>query len=126
MGPKTIDAYLKNLSPDQRRALQKLRQDIRAAAPDAEECISYRIPGFRWKGRYLVGFGAASKHCAFYPGSILQAFANELHGYDTAKGTIRFRPEKPLPKSLVRKLIKARIAQQSGTKAGGGGPKTPS
>lgn len=113
MKPKTIDDYLKKVSPPQRQALEKLRQDIHGAAPGAEECISYGIPCVRWKGRYLVGFGAAKKHCAFYPGSIVQAFASELQDYDTEKGTIRFQPEKPLPKTLVRKLVKARIAQQA-------------
>ena len=113
MKPKTIDDYLKKVSPAQRQALEKLRQDIHAPARGAEECISYGIPCVRRKGRYLVGFGAAKKHCAFYPGSIVQAFAAELQNYDTAKGTIRFQPEKPLSKTLVRKLVKARIAQQT-------------
>ena len=112
MKPKTIDDYLKKVSPVQRQALENLRQEIHAAAPGAEECISYGIPSFRWKGSYLVGFGAMTKHCAFYPGSIVQAFAKELQNYDTAKGTIRFQPEKPLSKTLVRKLVKARLAQQ--------------
>ena len=113
MKPKTIDDYLKKVSPAQRQALEKLRHDIHAAAPGLGECISYGIPCFRWKGSYLVGFAAAKKHCAFYPGSIVQAFARELESYDTAKGTIRFQPEKPLSKTLVRKLVKARIAQQA-------------
>jgi len=113
MKPKTIDDYLKKVSPAQRQALEKLRQDIHAAAPGAEECISYGIPCVRREGRYLVGVGAAKEHCACYPGSIVQAFAAELQNYDTAKGTIRFQPEKPLSKILVRKLVKARIAQQT-------------
>jgi uncharacterized protein YdhG (YjbR/CyaY superfamily) len=111
--PTTVDAYLKAVNPDQRKALQKLRQDIHSAAPGAGECISYGMPAFRWKGKFLVAFGAAKTHCAFYPGSIVREFADELSGYDTAKGTIRFQPDQPLPKGLVKKLINARIAQQS-------------
>ena len=110
--PTTVDAYLKAVNPDQRKALQKLRQDIHSAAPGAEECISYGMPAFRWKGKFLVAFGAAKTHCAFYPGSIVREFADDLSSYDTAKGTIRFQPDQPLPKGLVKKLIKARIAQQ--------------
>jgi uncharacterized protein YdhG (YjbR/CyaY superfamily) len=111
--PTTVDAYLKAVNPDQRKALQKLRQDIHSVAPGAEECISYGMLAFRWKGKFLVAFGAAKMHCAFYPGSIVREFADELSNYDTAKGTIRFQPDKPLPKGLVTNLIKARIAQQS-------------
>jgi uncharacterized protein YdhG (YjbR/CyaY superfamily) len=65
-----------------------------------EECISYGIPGFRLKGKYLVEFGAAAKHCAFYLGSTTQAYKTELKGYDTSKGTIRFQPDNPLQPSL--------------------------
>jgi uncharacterized protein YdhG (YjbR/CyaY superfamily) len=108
----THDEYLAPLSDDKRRALEKLRKDIKSAAPNAEECISYGIPGFRLNGQLLVSYGAAEKHCAFYPGSTLQAFAKETKGYDTNKGTIRFAADKPLPSALVRKIVKARIAQQ--------------
>ena len=103
--------YLDTLSPDQRAALQKLRQQIQGAAPKAEECMSYGIPGFRLNGKLLVSYGAAAKHCAFYPGSIVQQFKRELKSCDTSgKGTIRFSADKPLPASLVRKIVKARIA----------------
>jgi uncharacterized protein YdhG (YjbR/CyaY superfamily) len=109
----TPDEYLAALSDDKRRALEKLRKDIRAAAPKAEECISYGIPGFRLKGKLLVSYGAAAKHCSFYPGSIVKKFAKELKSYDaSAKGTIRFSAEKPLPSTLVRKIVKARIAER--------------
>jgi uncharacterized protein YdhG (YjbR/CyaY superfamily) len=113
--PTTHDEYLATLSDDKRRALEKLRKDIKAAAPKAEECISYGIPGFRLNGKSLVTYGAAAKHCAFYPGSTLQAFKKQLKDYDTAKGTIRFPPEKPLSSGLVRKIVKARIAQRRGS-----------
>ena len=113
--PKTIDEYLAALSDDKRVALEKLRKNIRAAAPKAEECISYGIPAFRLDGRLLVGFGGAANHCAFYPGAYpVAAHKDELKDYDTSKGTIRFQADKPLPVSLVRKLVKARIAENEG------------
>jgi len=106
------DRYLAALADDKRTALEKLRRQIKAAAPKAEECMSYGIPGFRLNGKLLVSYGAATKHCAFYPGSIVQRFKKELKNYDTSKGTIRFSADKPLPAALVRKIVKARIAQQ--------------
>ena len=114
--PKTIDQYLAAVSDDQRAVLEKLRKTIRAAAPQAEECISYGLAAFRLNGKPLVGFGASAKHCAFYPmnGSTVAAFKNELKNYDTSKGTIRFPASKPLPAALVRKLVKARIAENGG------------
>ena len=112
--PTTIDEYLAPLSPEKRAALEKLRQDIRSAAPGAEECISYQIPAFRLGGRLLVAFGAAARHCAFYPGvSPLVAHKGELAAYDTSKGTLRFPPERPLPSALVRKLVRTRIAEHA-------------
>ena len=114
--PTTIDEYLAALSADKRTALEKLRKTIRAAAPKAEECISYGLAAFRLDGRLLVAFGAGANHCAFYPGSGTTVAAHEdlLKGYDTSKGTIRFPADKPLPVALVRKLVKARIAENVG------------
>ena len=113
--PKTIDEYLAALSDDKRAALEKLRKTIRAAAPKAEECISYQLAAFRQNGM-LVGFGATANHCAFYPmsSSIVKAHEDELAAYDTSTGTVRFPAKKPLPVALVRKLVKARIAQNVG------------
>ena len=111
--PKTIDEYLSRVSGDQRVALERLRREILAAAPEAEECISYQMPGFRLAGRMLVWFGAAAHHCAFYPGGIVDAFKDELANYATSKGTIRFQPDDPLPAALVRKIVKARIAENA-------------
>ncbi len=107
--PKTFDGFLASLTPEKRTALEKLRKTIRAAVPGAEECISYGIPAFRLGGKFLVGLGAGADHCSFYPGSALDEFRDELEGYDTSRGTIRFQPTKPLPATLVRKLVKARI-----------------
>ena len=109
--PGTIDDYLAVLGVEQREALQKLRMDIHAAAPGAEECISYQIPAFRLQGKLLVAFGAWANHCAFYPGAVVQDLGLELKDYDTSKGTIRFLSSRPLPAVLVRKLVKARVAK---------------
>jgi uncharacterized protein YdhG (YjbR/CyaY superfamily) len=110
--PETIDEYLAPLTNDKRAALEKLRRAIRSAAPKAEECISYGIPAFRLDGKMLVAFGIGAKHCAFYAGAFpVKAHEDELRAYDTSKGTIRFPPDNPLPVTLVRKLIKSRIAE---------------
>jgi len=114
--PKTIDDYLAALSEDKRAALERLRKAIKAAAPRAQECISYRLPAFCLDGKMLVAFGAAANHCAFYPMSstTVQAHKDELKGYDTSKGTIRFQPDHPLPAALVRTLVRARMAENAG------------
>jgi uncharacterized protein YdhG (YjbR/CyaY superfamily) len=109
--PKTHDGYLAAVSDDKRAALETLREAVKAAAPGAEECISYRLPAFRLNGKLLVAYGAAANHCAFYPGSVVEALKNELKDYDTSKGTIRFPADRPLPPTLVRKLVKLRIAR---------------
>ena len=112
--PQTIDEYLAPLSDEKRAALEKLRTDIRAAAPKAEECISYQIPAFRLGGRLLVAFGAAANHCAFYPGALpVESHKDALKGYKTSKGTIRFQPDRPLPATLVRKLVRTRIEERA-------------
>jgi len=106
-----MDEYLATVEPKQRAALQRLRKAIRAAAPKAEECICYGIPAFRLNGKFLVGLGAAANHCSFYPGAVVATLGVKLKGYDTSKGTVRFQPAKPLPSSLVRRLVKARVAK---------------
>src|SRR5438045_8840506 len=96
--PKSIDAYFSRLTDDKRAALTKLRKDIKAAAPRAEECISYQIPAFRLDGRMLVWFGSATWHCSFFPGAYpIEACHRDLKKYATSKGTIRLAPENPLP-----------------------------
>jgi uncharacterized protein YdhG (YjbR/CyaY superfamily) len=109
----SLDVLLASLPSDKRAALQKLRQAVHSAAPDAEEGISYGLPAFRLGGRPLVAFAAAAKHCSFYPMSpaVIRAHEAELAGYETSKGTIRFTQEKPLPTPLVRKLVRARVAE---------------
>ena len=106
-----VDAYLATLPDDMRNALEALRQMIKAAAPEAQETISYRVPTFRYLRRPLVAFGAAKHHCAFYvmSSTVLDGYRDELRLYDTSKGTIRFTPDAPLPDTLVTKLVKARM-----------------
>ena len=112
-GAGQVDAYLAGLGEEQRAALETLRATIRAAAPEAEECISYGVPALRQNGP-LVGYGATAKHCALYlmSGSTVAAHEEELRGYDTSKGTIRFTPERPLPDDLVARLVKSRLAEK--------------
>ena len=111
--PKTIDEYLAGVPEPGRSTLQKMRAAIRSAAPaEASETISYGMPAFRYKGP-LVYFSAFSKHCSFFPGnaSLIAKFKDDLKGMETAKGTIRFPLDKPLAAALVRKIVKARVAE---------------
>lgn len=117
--PETIDQYLAPLSKEKRAALQKLRRDIKSVAPKAEECISYGLPAFRLDGRMLVAFGAAANHCSFYPGALpIETHEAALKAYSTSKGTVRFPADSPLPVTLVRKLVKTRIAEYAGKRSG--------
>ena len=111
--PKTIDDYLASHSPETRAALQQVRQAVHAAAPGAEECISYSMPAFRLDGKLIAGFKASGSHCSFHPmsGETVATLAKELAGYETSKGTIRFPTSAGLPAALIRKLVKARIAE---------------
>jgi uncharacterized protein YdhG (YjbR/CyaY superfamily) len=111
--PKTIDEYLERVPEPARTTLQKIRATIRSVVPpEAAETISYQMPAFRYKGA-LVAFAAFSDHCSFFPmsSSLLTEFQADLKRYSQSKGTIRFPSDKPLPPALVKKLVKARIAQ---------------
>ncbi len=109
-----VDAYLGTLPDALRIALGALRGTIKAAAPGAEETISYQVPTFKYLGRPLVAYGAGRnhKHCAFYlmSSTVLTGFRDEVKAYDTSAGTIRFMPEAPIPDALVMRLVKARMA----------------
>lgn len=115
--PRTIDEYLAGVPEPARGTLKKIRAAIRSAAPpEAVETISYRIPAFRYKGT-LMWFAAFSDHCSLFPtASILRLFKKELKGFSTSKGTIHFPTGRPLPTGLVRKLVKARVAQNENKK----------
>jgi uncharacterized protein YdhG (YjbR/CyaY superfamily) len=108
----TIDEYLARVEPEQRAALEALRQVIRKAAPKAEEVISYGIAAFRQNGS-LIGFSASAKHCSLHPmnNHTVADFATDLAGFSTSTGTIRFTPDKPLPAALVRRIVKARVTE---------------
>lgn len=108
---KNIDDYLSRVPEEARATLQKLRQTIRAAAPQAVEVISYGMPMFKHNGM-VAGFAAFKDHCSLFPGSaVMEEYQEELKRYDTSKGTIRFPANKPLPAALVKKLVKARVRQ---------------
>jgi uncharacterized protein YdhG (YjbR/CyaY superfamily) len=115
----TIDEYLKRVPEDRQRALQDLRAKIRAVVPDAEECISYRIPAFRLNGVIVAGFCATSKGCSYFPfsGSTLQTLAGDVGRYEQTKSSLHFSVGKPLSATLVRKLIKARLKENKHSKA---------
>ncbi len=102
--------YLKALPADQRTALEKLRKQILAAAPGAEEHFGYGLPAFKLDGHPLVYMGAAKNHCALY-GSVPAGFKEELKDFKVSKGTIQFTPEKPIPAPLVKAIVKAKAAE---------------
>ena len=107
-----MDDYLARVPEPARATLEKLRKTIRAAAPKADEGISYQIPTFKYHGP-LVSFAAFKDHCSFFPLSptVIEAHEEELQTYETSKGTIHFPVDKPLPAALVKKLVKARIQE---------------
>jgi uncharacterized protein YdhG (YjbR/CyaY superfamily) len=108
--PANADDYIALLPSDQQSALMKLRARIMAAAPQAVEHFGYGLPGFKYNGHPLIYFGAAKEHCALY-GAVPAGFAEQLKHFDVSKGTIRFTPKKPLPASLVKAIVKARMAE---------------
>jgi len=112
VAPKNVDEYLASVPEPARGTLKKVRAAIWSAVPpEATECISYGMPAFKNKG-VLVWFAAFSNHCSLFPtAAVIEAFKKELKGFSTSKGTIQFPTDKPLPAALVKKLVKARVAQ---------------
>lgn len=108
---KTIDAFIKEFPKDVQKLLSQVRTTIRDAAPDAEETISYAIPTFKLKGN-LVHFAAYKNHIGFYPGSTgITAFKKELSDYQSAKGSVQFPLDKPLPLDLISKIVRYRVQE---------------
>jgi uncharacterized protein YdhG (YjbR/CyaY superfamily) len=112
--PTDVDQYLAGVPEPARGTLNRVRALIRSVVPaEATEGISYGIPTFKYKGS-LVAFAAFKNHCSLFPmsGSVIEAFKKELKDFQTSKGTLRFPVDKPLPAALVKKLVRARIAQK--------------
>lgn len=119
-GREAVEAYLARVPEPARSTLERIRAAIRAAAPpEATERISYQIPSFHYKGG-LMGYGAFPEHCSLFvmDPAVMDQFPEELKKYELSKGTIRFPAGKPLPVGLVRKLVKARVAQNEARKKG--------
>ena len=108
-----IDGYLDSVSPDQREALQRVRDRVKRIAPDAVELISYGMPAFKLHGRFLLSYAAWKRHCSIYPmtGTFLAAHADDLEGYGRTKGSLHFTTEMPLPDELLDSLIRERVAE---------------
>jgi uncharacterized protein YdhG (YjbR/CyaY superfamily) len=112
-GEKDVDEYLARVPEPARSALNKVRAAIRSVVPpETTEGISYGMPAFHYQG-WLVWYAAFSKHCSLFPlnSALAEMFKDKLKGFQTSKGTLRFTADKPLPAVLVKKLVKARIAQ---------------
>jgi uncharacterized protein YdhG (YjbR/CyaY superfamily) len=115
MPPTTVDEYLAGIPDDQRAVLEHLRATIAAAAPDATEVISYEMPAFRDRGRFLVSYSAFKEHCSLFPASegVQEALGEQLAPYLSGKGTIRFTVDAPLPDAMVTKIVEARLAENA-------------
>jgi uncharacterized protein YdhG (YjbR/CyaY superfamily) len=110
--PRTIDDYIAEFPPAVQVILEKIRQTIRKAAPQADETISYQMPTFTLKGQYLVYFAAYKKHVGFYPAPVGQAeFKDALATYASGQGTLKFPLDRPIPYGLFRKIVKFRIKE---------------
>ncbi len=112
--PKTVDEYLARVPPKFRAPLRRLRNTIKAAAPDADEVISYQMPAFRQNGM-LVYYAAFKDHCSFFVASaqVRHEFSAEMKPFETGKGTLQFKPDRPLPDGLVTRIVKARVAENA-------------
>jgi len=109
--PRTVAQYMASIPEPARSTLRKIQASIHAAVPGATLCISYGMPMFKHKGM-LAGFAAFSKHCSLFPGAApIQALQDQLKNYRTSKGAIQFPLDKPLPATLVKKLVRVRIAE---------------
>lgn len=108
-----FDEYLEAVPSPQRQALETLRAQLHAILPGATEVISYRLPTLRSRDRMIVSFGATGSHCALYvlSNTLLERFREQLRGFQTGKGTVRFSPEHPIPPALVEALVRAKMVE---------------
>jgi uncharacterized protein YdhG (YjbR/CyaY superfamily) len=108
-----IDDYLRTVPGVRRKALEELRKTIHSIVPDAQECISYKIPAFRVQGGIVAGFQATKKGCSYYPfsGSVLKSVAQHIRSYDQTKSALHFSADTVLPAALVRRLIRCRLSE---------------
>jgi uncharacterized protein YdhG (YjbR/CyaY superfamily) len=113
MSHDDIDAYLAALDEPKRGTLEALRAAILEVVPDAEQGLAYRMPAFKLQGKTVAGFAAFSDHLSYLPhsGTVLSALGDEVAGYETSKGSLKFAIDKSLPKRLVKKLIAARLRE---------------
>jgi uncharacterized protein YdhG (YjbR/CyaY superfamily) len=122
--PRDIDEYIAGFPTDVQEKLEKIRMTIKKAAPDAEETISYKIPTFNLKGKHLIYFAAYKNHIALYPAPIGNPeFTAEIAAYESGKGTLQFRLDKPIPFNLIRRIVKYR-AKENVDKAAAKGQKS--
>jgi uncharacterized protein YdhG (YjbR/CyaY superfamily) len=113
---REIDAYLAALDQPERGTLSQLRATIISIVPDAEQVMSYGLPAFKLRGKTIAGFGAFTHHLSYLPhsGSVLPRLGKETEGYDKTKSSLHFTVDAPLPESLVKKMLEARIADAFG------------
>ncbi len=108
----TIDEYLSKVEIAQKTELEKVRNTVKRAIPDAQEVITYGMPGFKYKGKYLIAFAPFRNHLSIFPGSeAVEAFKNKLSGYRTFKGTIQFTVDNPIPEDIIKEIVLYRIKE---------------
>src|SRR5687767_6213832 len=107
---KTVDEYMAGFPAEKRAVLEKLRSTIRATIPKATEVISYSIPAYKLDGETVIFFAGWKNHCSLYPVSAEMLDEDARARYETSKGTIRFPDDQPIPTTLVKKLVRARVA----------------
>jgi uncharacterized protein YdhG (YjbR/CyaY superfamily) len=119
--PTTVDEYVATKSEPQRLGLTTMRATIRAAAPDADEVITYRMPGFKTHGRFLVSYDAFKAHFSLFPASeqVVAELGDDIRPYLHGSGTIRFPADRPLPTDLIGRIIAIRLRENDGAAAAG-------
>ena len=112
---KDVDAFIKASPKEAQAKLREMRKIVQACAPDAKELISYKMPAYKLNGKWLVGFAGYKKHIGFYAmtGSFFEKYKSELKDYEVSKGTVRFPLDRPLPVTLIKKFVKARMRRSN-------------